>query len=174
MVITFGNDNDVIVYTLERIISYRMVNHHIFVTQCVWWLASIIGLQERLVIHIDNLQIQSEDYQKPSATHSDLGNIHSSRVQQVERIDSGVSEYASVETNDSEFERQDTILKGCKEFLLKCEESRKGCVKKSRKQKRKDLVSKGNEPDIGVRKFKKNLRTYHTLTDGIEKSELDR
>jgi hypothetical protein len=45
MTITFANDNDVIVYALEKIISYTRKSQQIFVAQCMWWLASIIGLE---------------------------------------------------------------------------------------------------------------------------------
>jgi len=55
MTINFENDNDVIVYALEKIIAYARSTQQIFVAQCVWWLASIIGLDKGLTIHIDNL-----------------------------------------------------------------------------------------------------------------------
>jgi len=55
MTITFENESDVIVYALEKIISYARRTQQVFVAQCVWWLASIIGLESGLVIHIDNL-----------------------------------------------------------------------------------------------------------------------
>jgi hypothetical protein len=61
MTITFKNDNDVIVYALEKIIAYARRNQHIFLTQSVWWISSIIGLQQGLITHIDNLRIQSND-----------------------------------------------------------------------------------------------------------------
>jgi len=56
MTLTFENNNDVIVYSLEKIISFARENQFIFVAQCVWWLASVIGLSQGLVIHIDNLR----------------------------------------------------------------------------------------------------------------------
>jgi len=56
MTITFGNDNDVIVYALEKIISYARDNQHIFLAQSVWWISSDIGLQQGLVNHIDTLR----------------------------------------------------------------------------------------------------------------------
>jgi hypothetical protein len=60
MTITFENDHDVIVYALEKIISHARRTQHIFVAQCVWWLASIIGLEQGLIIHIDNLNSRVE------------------------------------------------------------------------------------------------------------------
>jgi hypothetical protein len=60
MTITSENDNDVIVYALEKVISYARRTEQIFVAQVVWWLASIIGLEQGLINHIDNLQSQSD------------------------------------------------------------------------------------------------------------------
>jgi hypothetical protein len=54
MTITFENENDIIIYALEKIISYARVNHYIFLAQSIWWISSLIGLQQRLVIHIDD------------------------------------------------------------------------------------------------------------------------
>jgi len=56
MTITFDNESDVIVYALEKIISYSRRTQQIFVAQCIWWLASIIGLEQGLIVHIDNLR----------------------------------------------------------------------------------------------------------------------
>jgi hypothetical protein len=60
MTITFENDNDVIVYALEKVIAYARTTQQVFVAQCVWWLASIIGLELELVNHIDNPQAKAK------------------------------------------------------------------------------------------------------------------
>ena len=60
MTITFENNDNVIVYTLEKIISYAKDNQFIFLAQSVWWISSMIGLQQGLILHIDNLRIRSE------------------------------------------------------------------------------------------------------------------
>jgi len=56
MTISFENNNKVIVYALEKIIQHARRTQQIFVAQCVWWLASIIGLEQGLIIYIDNLR----------------------------------------------------------------------------------------------------------------------
>jgi len=108
MTINFENDNDVIVYPLEKIIDYTRKNQYIFVAQSVWWLASIISLTEGLVTHIDNLHKRSEKHQAPvqeiqqlslarvsvtprdlqedSRIHSDQGYIHPDRISRVGEI----------------------------------------------------------------------------------------
>ena len=53
MTISFENKNNVIVYALEMIISYARGTQQIFVAQCIWWIASVIGLEQGLVTYID-------------------------------------------------------------------------------------------------------------------------
>jgi hypothetical protein len=53
---TFSNDNDVIIYTFETVFASARRTQQIFVAQCVWWLAGIIGLEQGLIVHIDNLR----------------------------------------------------------------------------------------------------------------------
>jgi hypothetical protein len=60
MTITFANEDDVIVYALEKIISYARNNQYIFFAQSIWWISSIIGLQQGLIIHFGNLKIRSD------------------------------------------------------------------------------------------------------------------
>jgi len=60
MTIIFENYNDLIVYALEKVIAYARRSQQILVAQCVWWLASIIGLKEGLITYIDQLRIRLE------------------------------------------------------------------------------------------------------------------
>jgi hypothetical protein len=79
MTITFENDNDVIIYALEKVIFYARGIRYIFVAQCVWWLASIIDLEQGLVIYIDNFQ--KREHSAPSEDHP--GIVHSDMAQQI-------------------------------------------------------------------------------------------
>jgi hypothetical protein len=56
---TFGNNNDIIVYTFEQTISYTRKNQYIVISQSIWWIASGIGLQQRLMEYIDTLNKRS-------------------------------------------------------------------------------------------------------------------
>jgi hypothetical protein len=60
MTITFEHDNDNIFCGLQIVISYARKHKYIFVVQTVLWMCLIIGLQQGLVIHIDNLRRQAE------------------------------------------------------------------------------------------------------------------
>ena len=87
MPVTFENDNDIIVYALECVIAHARRTQQVFVAQCVWWLALIIGLERELVSHIDKLQSgkdttpQEQLPWEDSATPKDLA--EDSQVDQV-------------------------------------------------------------------------------------------
>jgi hypothetical protein len=74
MTITFENDSDVIIYALEKIILFARENQYLFLANCAWWIASTIGLDEGLVIHIDNLVNQNRisNRREVSATPRDI------------------------------------------------------------------------------------------------------
>jgi len=88
MQITFENDNDVIIYALEKIISFAKRNQQIFVAQCVWWLASIIGLELGLISFIDDLYNPITNNSEAigrivSPETESLIQVHPSRVNQI-------------------------------------------------------------------------------------------
>jgi len=56
MTISFETDSDVIVYALKKIVSFAKENQYLFVANCAWWIASVIGLEQGLINHIDNLE----------------------------------------------------------------------------------------------------------------------
>jgi hypothetical protein len=74
MTITFERENDIIVYALEKIISFARENQYFFVANCAWWIASIIGLDSELKIFIDNLESRkpAEQYRDISTTPRDI------------------------------------------------------------------------------------------------------
>jgi len=115
MTLTFENDNDVIVYALEKIISYARKNCYIFVAQSVWWIASIIGLTEGLVKHIENLRVRDEA--RPAASEVQplsSGQIHPDRISQIDNADSDSCE---VEDNDPESDRVASITQQVGQFV---------------------------------------------------------
>jgi hypothetical protein len=99
MTITFETDNDVIVYALEKVISYARRTQQIFVAQCVWWLASIIGLEQGLAIHIDNIQSRIDVTVIP------------------EKVPSTERTVSPIPRDNQEDRRQDKILEECEEYL---------------------------------------------------------
>jgi hypothetical protein len=67
MTITFENDKDVIIYALEKIISFAREGQLLFVANCAWWIAGVTGLDSGLVTFIDNLEAR-----KRTGQHRDI------------------------------------------------------------------------------------------------------
>jgi hypothetical protein len=99
MTITFENDNDVIIYALEKVISYARRTQQIFVAQCIWWLASIIELDQELVNYIDNLQSRLNVTIIP------------------DKGPSGKRTISPAPRDNQEDQRRDQVIKECEEFL---------------------------------------------------------
>jgi len=93
MTITLNNDNDVIVYGLEKILSFCKVRQLLFAAHCVWWLAGLIGLESGLIVHINELWLNSD------LNREELGNDHMSD---------------DITSSDNE---QDSVLKDCERVL---------------------------------------------------------
>jgi hypothetical protein len=111
MTITFESNTDVIIYALEKMILYARRTGQIFVAQCMWWLALVIGLKQRLIVHIDNLRKR-----EPSAPLGDYpGIIHPDRTQQI------LSEKAVPPTPKdlTEDQRLDKVLKSTEVYIEK-------------------------------------------------------
>jgi hypothetical protein len=100
MSITFENENDVIVYALEKIITFARNNRYIFLAQSVWWISSILGLQQGLIVHIDNIRERS--------------NIRDQETREI-----------SATPRDLQSERADIVLNRAEQFIKESEESRK-------------------------------------------------
>jgi hypothetical protein len=93
MTITFETDSDVIVQALEKRISFAKENQYLFVANCAWWLAGIIGLDSGLTTFINNLEIWNRvrqpreismiprDIARSESVGSDKRNLEESLVQ---------------------------------------------------------------------------------------------
>jgi len=96
MTLTFENDNDVIVYALEKIVSYAREYQYFFVANCTWWIASIIGLVESLQRYIDNLALrQPTIVREISTVPRDIArnvSVESDKMSPEESVDSYVTD----------------------------------------------------------------------------------
>jgi len=86
------------------------------VAQCVWWLASIIGLESGLVIHIDNLR----ERESLATSEKGVGIIHPDRIQ---RIPSG-GEISSTPRDLAEDLRIDIVLDAAEKCITSSERHR--------------------------------------------------
>jgi hypothetical protein len=164
MTITFENDNDIIVYALEKNISHARNNQYMFLAQSVWWISSIIGLQKGLIIHIDNLNkqynIEKPEDQIDSPKHSSLPAVHPSCAARMQNPDSDYtdSEHQSVSTTETDIHNE--VIDNCEAFLEQSKQERKTIGQKTRQASRVDK--------------KKARKIWSTQTEGIDKSELKR
>jgi len=145
MTVTFENDNNVIVYALEKVICYARDNHNLFVAQSIWWIASVIGLSKGLATHIDNLRIRFEASQlvreedqlsskenpitlspKSLETTTQESCIHPDRILQVHRD----SEYSEAESSQAQLDRATTVIQSAKEFVELSRKERNALKKK--------------------------------------------
>jgi len=61
MTINIKSKNEVIIYALENIIEFARGNQYILLAQSMWWISSIVGLQQGLIAQIVNLQEQLDN-----------------------------------------------------------------------------------------------------------------
>jgi hypothetical protein len=135
MTIAFKSHKDVIIYALEKIISYARDNQYIFLAQSVWWISSIIALQEGLVIHIDNLKIRNDignlEIRKAPQVHQDLLAVHPSRAAQVQTSDRDYIESDSESISTTETDIHNKVIENCETFLEQSKQERKAIGRKN-------------------------------------------
>jgi hypothetical protein len=154
MTITFEYESDVIIYALEKVIAYARINQQIFVTQCVWWLASIIDLEPGLIIRIDNLR--KRKYSAP--LKEDSGLVHPDRERQI-LSERAVSSTPRDLTEDS---RLDRVL-----------EEAERCIATSKHTRNTWQCNRIN-PLPQTRKQLKKARKVKRLQEGNRKREVER
>jgi len=174
MTITFENDNDVIVYTLEKMIAYARNNQYIFVAQCVWWLVSVIGLQSGLVTYIDYLRIRSEVANKEITESSELSKttpeesntsfVHSDRIQNIQNIRA----ISSTPWDLAEDQRLDKVLDSAEQFVGNSAQARNnlrlGRINPLASTKKQFKIQKNKKPQQLSKKEKRRLNhlTQHS------------
>jgi len=177
MPITFETDNNAIVYALERIISYARKNQYIILAQSIWWISSIIGLQQGLVNYIDNLREPSEAYQAPSINQCDRDNIHPDCISRITNpipnLDSpnygnsrDSSESESEQLSPSDDSLHDQILDHCEEFLQQSKQEREKVARRN--------LQIGKEISGRLPQRKKPRKSYKDQVMGLDRSELAR
>jgi len=157
MPITFENDYDAIVYSLWCVIAHARRTQQIFVAQCVWWLVSIIGLEQVLVSYIDKLQNEENTI----------------RQEQPPR------EVSAIPRDPTEDQRIDQVLDNTKQYLRDSRRLREIAALKISGQ-----TGTGRNNPLGriqksLNKSKKisnkttnDKRDYYSKTEGIDESEI--
>jgi hypothetical protein len=154
MPITFENNNDVIIYALECIISHARRTQQIFVAQCVWWLASIIGLEQELVSNIDNLQ----------------GQENMAIREQLSR------EVSAIPRDLTEDQRVDQVLDYTEQYLRESNQLRKMVDLKVTGKTKTGCINplKSSKKALRVTKEKYGKQKSYNKIEGMEVGEIDR
>jgi predicted DNA-binding helix-hairpin-helix protein len=166
MTITFENDNDVIVYALEKVIAYARRTQQIFVAQCVWWLASIIGLNQGLINYIDNLQSRIEITVKSEAAPDKP--VINSETPLKDQPDNRKS-ISPVSRDIQEDRRQDRLLEGCEEFIR---ESQKHRIRVKANTNKWNRINPLSSTKRKLRIEKESRCDNNSKTKGIDKVEI--
>jgi hypothetical protein len=181
MTITFDSEKDVIVYTLEKIIEFARNNQYIFLAQSIWWISSIILLQEDLIKHIDKLQVESEIHFEPAGSTAEFTRINSERLAipgvHPDRVGNFRDSEESYRSSDgdtvstTETEIHNEVIENCELFLEQSKQERKSL---GRFNRQKSQVVKSRVEEKERRKARKPIKTFGTQTEGIDGSELRR
>jgi hypothetical protein len=153
MTITFMNYNDVIVYALEKIIAHARRTQQIFVAQCVWWLAWIIGLDQGLVSYIENIQSRRNVTIRSA---KDLG---------------GRKTVSPTPKDSQEESKQDQILKECEKVLQESQTLRSKILVNTGKPNCINPLASTKKP-LRIENRRK-AKTPHK-TEGIDEAEVQR
>jgi len=147
MTVIFENDSDIIVYALEKVITFARDNHYIFLAQSIWWISSIIGLQSKLMTYINNHQLYPKE-------------------EEVWREDT-----ASI-SNDFESRWEETILTECEEYLKDSKHLRDIANLNSTGQTKTGRINPSRTMKKALKK--KTWAKDYSRTEGIETGEIDR
>jgi hypothetical protein len=170
LTLTFESENDVIVYALEKVISYARRTQQIFVAQCVWWLASIMGSEQGLVTHIDNLHGRTIMNKQPCEENNNSEDPVVIRA------------VSAIPRDLAEDQRCDRILEKVEQAIQESirirEDLKTGKASRTTKTgKINPLASTKQSLRIAKNKqkdnYKKNRKDY-SRTEGIEEEEIQR
>jgi hypothetical protein len=167
MTITFESDKDVIIYALEKIISYARDYQYIFLAQSIWWISSIIGLQEGLIIHIDNLKVREKIVKPDLEANIAPTGVHPDRVANFQGSEDNYNTSDGDSISTSETDIHNEVIDNCEVFLAQSQKERKAIGRRTRQASRV-VKRKANK------EAKKKLKTFGTQTEGINGSELRR
>jgi len=160
MTLTFENDTEVVVYTLQKILSYARDNQYIFLAQSIWWISSIIGLQQGWIVHIDDWQwpVNIDRSIESVAVKASRITIQSDSVSRILNSNDSLVESEDNSVSTSESDIHDRILQQCEKFLEPSQKDRKFIGRKNQ------LTSK--------RVQKKVKGTFGDQVRGIDSSQL--
>ena len=183
--VTFESDNEVIIYSLEKIISHARETQYIFLAQSIWWIASIFGNMEGLVTYIDNRQLRFEASQVPiqreaTPKATNLGRWEVSAIprdiqedprprNKTNRFCSNTWSEAS-DTKDFNTNGQDNVLWDCEEFIKTSRQQQRIALKKTNDKTTSRCI---NPLMVSKRALRTKKEKSHKETEGISATEIE-
>jgi len=170
MTITFENDNDVIIYALEKILSFSKKHQYLFVAQCILWISTVIGLERGLTINIDNLERRQVLRMGSSENNSvnidyDQSTVSAEDLSEAETVRRVISDNEGSHSTNSTPSKQGQILKESRQELRKSQRLRDLAVLNlTRKLHSEKKISKTTQKDT----------VQFPKTEGISKEEITR
>jgi len=175
MTITFENESDVITYAFERILFHAKKNQQIFVAQCVWWLASITGLERGLINYIDNIRSRVEvtvtsdkTPYTPVTTSKPIDKEQPNKEKSISPVPRDVQEES----------RRDQVLEECEEYLKESRRLRDIVDLKKKGVTRTGRINPARVSKKSQKKKDKFVKKQSTLPKnrltGIEEEEIER
>jgi hypothetical protein len=136
MTVTFQDDNSIVIYALGKILCFARQNQYIFVADCIWWIAALVGINEGQASYIDSLHHQRHIevpevfgslhdsqcdliYESTKSVHErrpspEVSYVHLDSVPNIQATNSDVSD---LELDNSEEKREDSILASAIQFI---------------------------------------------------------
>ena len=160
MTISLENDNHVIVYAMEKVISYARSTQQMIVAQCGRWLASIIGLEPGLIIHIDNLRERLIITTTPWD------------IQEEQSLSSSTSDFQE-DSEELKSERQDKILEDSEEVFQSSQRLREIASLKATSKTHSGCINPLGSTKKSLRIQKLHFNRNYLKTEGICLIEID-
>jgi hypothetical protein len=153
---------------LERIVACGRENQYIFVANCFWGLASIIGLEQGLINHIDNLR----KIKSPATLAESSGTVHPDRIHQIlsERaVSSTARDLTEDQRLDQEPEEAEKCLETSKSIRSTWQQSRINPVPQTRNQLKKARMVERLQEGKRKAEVERNKRLEDILASVIKK-----
>jgi hypothetical protein len=134
--------------------------------QGIWWISSIIRLQDGLVTDIDNLRIpshigRSEELRSISNTDP---HVHPSRIARINSTNSNHKHSMNKSVRTSEADIHNEVIENCERLFKKQSEQERKAIGRGTRQASRIIKKNAEKP----------IRTYGTQTEGIDGSEFRR
>jgi hypothetical protein len=153
-------------------VSYARRKQQAFLAQCIWWLASIIGLERGLINHIDNLNSRIESTVIPG--EEIRVSLEEKAPDEAAASSPQDSPEPTVSREKQENYRKNKILKECEEYLKDSRRLRDLATSKANGKTKTGRINPSAVIKLALKVTKKIKRESYNKTEGISDTEIAR